>query len=219
MKKILFILLLPVFALAQVENRIPQYIFKNNLSVMRSANNDTSAAFQIGESITNKGFGLPRVNGTATIIGTPIEGLFLYDLTRKQITYWNGTKYVYPTDSISASGGTTWLQGTGVPSNSLGENGNYYIDTATQNYYFKDGGVWSLAGTMGGSAGLPGVISVLDIPARNAIPEENRYLGMLVFVESEDRHYTLKGGLTNSNWALFETGSTGGSSKIPVINY
>lgn len=63
---------------------------------------------------------------------------------------WNllGTalEAVYGTPPIS-----TWLHGTGVPSDSLGINGDFYIHTATSDIYYKSSGTWGapIANIMG----------------------------------------------------------------------
>lgn len=45
-----------------------------------------------------------------------------------------------------------------------------------------------------------GVISVLDLTERDAIPEESRELGMLVYAQDTQTYYTLKDGLENTDW-------------------
>jgi hypothetical protein len=35
-----------------------------------------------------------------------------------------------------------WLLGQGIPSDDLGENGNFYIDTLTYDIYQKENGSW-----------------------------------------------------------------------------
>lgn len=51
----------------------------------------------------------------------------------------------------------------------------------------------------GGGSGS-GVISVLDLTERDAIPEESRELGMLVYAQDTQTYYTLKDGLENTDW-------------------
>lgn len=46
---------------------------------------------------------------------------------------------------------------------------------------------------------------------RNNIPLAERFPGMIVYVTSENKHYTLKGGTTNGDWVEF---SEGGSINI-----
>lgn len=51
---------------------------------------------------------------------------------------------------------TVWLNGAGVPSNTLGYNGDYYLDTLTGDIYWKQAGVFvylmTISGGSGGSA-------------------------------------------------------------------
>lgn len=53
----------------------------------------------------------------------------------------------------NGTNGATWRFGSGVPSNSLGVNGDLYIDTATNNYYAKVSGAYVLQGNLGGTNG------------------------------------------------------------------
>lgn len=36
-----------------------------------------------------------------------------------------------------------WHSGSGVPSSDIGKDGDFYLDTATKDIYFKDSGVWA----------------------------------------------------------------------------
>jgi len=49
-----------------------------------------------------------------------------------------------PAGSPGASGasGTTWYEGSGVPNNTFGINGDFYLDTSTGNIYQKAVGTW-----------------------------------------------------------------------------
>ena len=49
-----------------------------------------------------------------------------------------------------------WLNGQGVPSNTLGVNGNYYIDTLTDNVYYKEYDSWQLQLNIKGDTGDTG---------------------------------------------------------------
>lgn len=56
---------------------------------------------------------------------------------------------------------------------------------------------------------------VLDITERNSIPTERRKEGMLVYVKTPTpTMYQLVGGITNSDWEVFNTGGGGGSTEI-----
>ncbi len=54
-----------------------------------------------------------------------------------------------------------------------------------------------------------------DITDRNLIPELNRIEGMLVYVQSDAKYYTLSGGITNSDWIEVTLG--GGSTTTREI--
>jgi hypothetical protein len=62
-------------------------------------------------------------------------------------------------------------------------------------------------------------MSVADITARDAILVGRRYLGMQVFVVADTKTYTLKIGLTNSDWVEFGAGTSGGgvSTSSPQV--
>jgi hypothetical protein len=49
-----------------------------------------------------------------------------------------------------------WLNGSGAPDVSLGEEGDYYLDNDTGDVYFKTGGVWTLVSNIEGPEGPPG---------------------------------------------------------------
>jgi len=51
---------------------------------------------------------------------------------------------------------SVWLNGSGVPSASLGVNGNYYLDTATGDVYFKEDDAWSVVMNIVGADGADG---------------------------------------------------------------
>ena len=44
-----------------------------------------------------------------------------------------------------------WLNGTGVPAAGLGNDGDYYLDDATGDYYTKVTGAWVLQGNLQGA--------------------------------------------------------------------
>jgi hypothetical protein len=53
--------------------------------------------------------------------------------------------------------GTTWRVDTGAPSDSLGDNGDFYINTATSDVYYKASGTYSIIGNIGVSAPSSGM--------------------------------------------------------------
>lgn len=51
--------------------------------------------------------------------------------------------------------------------------------------------------------GLGGLRSVADIAARNDIPALRRQIGMMVYVQSEQKYYYLLSGTGNQDWVVF----------------
>ena len=60
-----------------------------------------------------------------------------------------------------------------------------------------------------------GIESVQTEEERNNIPIENRYLGMICYVQDEGRYFNLTEGLDNEYWQEFKTG--GGGNIMPSI--
>ena len=63
-----------------------------------------------------------------------------------------------PTGATGTPGtpGSVWREGTGAPSNSLGVNGDYYLDGSTGNVYLKASGAYSVAANIQGPQGPTG---------------------------------------------------------------
>lgn len=65
-----------------------------------------------------------------------------------------------------------------------------------------------------------------DLNGRNTIGNAQRYIGLEVYVISEDKKYRLVGGTTNSDWVEIDQGGAGGGATSslligtdPVINW
>lgn len=61
------------------------------------------------------------------------------------------------TDGSDGTNGAVWRNGSGVPSNALGVDGDYYLDNATGNVYAKAAGVYTIATNLKGPDGTDGV--------------------------------------------------------------
>lgn len=94
------------------------------------------------------------------------------------ITYSNGTTSTFTvtngqngeqgnTGEVGPAGkdGTSMLTGSGVPSSSLGNDGDSYINLSNCDYYVKENGEWVLKGNIKGSDGKNGQDAVQYIPA------------------------------------------------------
>lgn len=60
--------------------------------------------------------------------------------------------------------GTVWYHGSGVPSNGLGINGDYYIDDDNQNTYWKQADAWALIFNIKGAPGIQGTMGEMGPP-------------------------------------------------------
>ena len=56
----------------------------------------------------------------------------------------------------AGSPGTIWRHGSGAPSNSLGVDGDFYVDTVTDFYYQRASGVYTQVGALKGDTGAAG---------------------------------------------------------------
>jgi hypothetical protein len=65
--------------------------------------------------------------------------------------------------------GTIWRVGNGVPSNTLGKNGDFYLDASTDNVYEKVGGTYLLVANFKGQKGNPGNPGNPGTPGRDGI--------------------------------------------------
>ena len=52
--------------------------------------------------------------------------------------------------------GATWLTGSGAPNNTLGKDGDLYLDTSTSDVYQKEDGTWTLITNIKGETGADG---------------------------------------------------------------
>lgn len=57
-------------------------------------------------------------------------------------------------DGLDGQDGATILNGSGVPSAGTGSDGDYYLDTASNDFYEKAAGAWSVVGNFTGDTGL-----------------------------------------------------------------
>jgi hypothetical protein len=89
---ILMVLFVTSTAVGQQINPVPDYIFRNSMSVGRNAPTDTSAYFSIGPRFgATRGFMPPMVVDTAAVTGTKRNGLLIYSIQRNSFLYWDST--------------------------------------------------------------------------------------------------------------------------------
>ena len=59
-------------------------------------------------------------------------------------------------DGGDGKDGSSWLSGSSKPTNSLGKDGDYYLNTSTNDLYFKENGEWKFLSSINGEDGEDG---------------------------------------------------------------
>jgi len=91
---------------AQQVNPVPDYVFRNQMSVGRNAVTDTAAYISIGPRYgANKGLMPPIVSDTAAITGVKRNGLLIFSVQRNNFQYWDSINSKWA--SVTASIDTT----------------------------------------------------------------------------------------------------------------
>jgi hypothetical protein len=75
--------------------------------------------------------------------------------------------------TIPGSPGSVWRDGSGVPSNSLGINNDYYLDDATGNVYLKAAGSYIFVANIKGNTGSTGATGSAGLNSTIAGPQGN----------------------------------------------
>jgi hypothetical protein len=135
-----------------------------------NANSSGAAIFDVllnGATIFPGGTGRPQINASAntgsvtgltqavvrgdkirvTIVSAPVGGIGgkLYIV----LLFEDGT-------SVAGAPGAVWRDGAGVPSNSLGIDGDYYLRTSNGDVYARASGAYTVVGNIKGAAGAAG---------------------------------------------------------------
>jgi len=179
---------------------------------------------------------LSTPDGVGTYIlsgsGTPlnplgVNGDYYRNTTNEDLWYKQaGIWHLLGTLNASAAGivpGTLFLEGSGAPASLLGENGNYYRDSATSDVYYKSGGSWTNVGNWGATppAGTT-ILTGTGVPS-GAVGVDGNY-----FRDEDTEDIYLKESTTwrkVGNWAgspapVFEVGTwdmTGGTvAYVPL---
>ena len=80
------------------------------------------------------------------------NGLLIFDIDEKLFYYWHHPGW----KAVDTEAGTSWRSGTEAPQNSLGVNGDYYLNVIDGNVYRKDNGVYGIALSIKGEVGPVG---------------------------------------------------------------
>lgn len=88
----------------------------------------------------------------------PAAGEPIFAIDTKVLKIGDGVTHYTSLTSISGTGGTgtEWHDGSGPPSNVIGKNGDYYLNTANGDVWKKLSGVYALTGNIQGPEGDQG---------------------------------------------------------------
>ncbi len=148
----------------------------NGLNGTNGATGATGATGPQGIQGIQGATGAAGANGNTLLSGTTapssgigVNGDFYYDTVAKNFygpkasgSWPSGVNIIGPTGATGATGaagtnGNTVLHGSGAPSNGLGVNGDFYIDTAANTIYGpKASGVWASGVSLVGPTGATG---------------------------------------------------------------
>jgi hypothetical protein len=70
------------------------------------------------------------------------------------------------TNGSNGTNGATWRTGSGAPSNTLGSDGDLYLDTATSNVWQRASGTYSIIDNIKGAAGAAGAVGPRGLSTR-----------------------------------------------------
>jgi hypothetical protein len=93
------------------------------------------------------------INGTNGTNGLTPEFRMSGTLFQWKYTTDAGWTTLFDFASIAGLDGSSFLQGSGVPSNALGENGDSYLNIANGDVYLKSAGTWAVTGNIKGASG------------------------------------------------------------------
>jgi hypothetical protein len=101
-----------VWSYGQQINAVPDYVFRNQMSVGRNAVTDTAAYFSIGPRYgAVRGMMPPMVVDTASVSGNKRNGLLIFSIQKNKFLYWDsvGSKWA----EMAGTAGSA-ITGTGV---------------------------------------------------------------------------------------------------------
>ncbi len=96
----------------------------------------------------NAGIQLSNLTDTQRAALSALNGMLIYNSTLSCVQYYNGGW-----TTLAAGAAASWYNGSGSPSSTLGNNGDYYLNTANGNIYQKSAGSWSVLYSYPSSSG------------------------------------------------------------------
>jgi hypothetical protein len=110
----------------------------------------------------NAGVQLSNLTDTQRAALTALEGMLIYNSTLSCVQFYNGAWL-----TLGAGGSAGWWNGSGAPASSLGNNGDYYLNTANGSIYQKSSGAWAVIYANGATLGSTLTFTPLLNPAIN----------------------------------------------------
>lgn len=105
------------------------------------------------------------INGTNGADGLTAEFRVTGTLFQWKYTTDVGWTTLFDFSTIAGLNGTSFLQGSGVPSNGDGSNGDSYLNVDNGDIYLKTSGTWNLTGNIHGADGVAVIFSnAEDVP-------------------------------------------------------
>ncbi len=136
-------------ALGKFENRMALNDAKVSASGYVKADGSVAMAGMLNFTGTgNAGIQLSNLTDTQRAALSALNGMLIYNSTLSCVQYYNGG---WTTLAAGAAG--SWYNGSGSPSSTLGNNGDYYLNTANGNIYQKSAGSWSVIYSYPSSSG------------------------------------------------------------------
>jgi hypothetical protein len=116
---------------------------------------------------TNQGILVPHLTTvqrqafSITLVAFPSpdnEGMLIFDSTEKYFYYWKEGNWVKIAEGIAgAAGGAEWFSGSGLPLQTLGKNGDFYLNADNGDVYQKENLSFVKKMNITGPAGLAGL--------------------------------------------------------------
>lgn len=148
-------------ALGKLENRVALDDAKLTGADRVKLDGSTAMTGMLNFSGTgHAGLQLNNLTDTQRAALTALDGMLIYNTTLSAVQYYNGA---WLTLGIGATSG--WFNGTGAPSATIGNNGDYYLNTTNGSIYQKSSGAWSVIYAYGATLGGKLTFSPLLTPS------------------------------------------------------
>ncbi|MCL2540414.1 MAG: hypothetical protein FWE53_03170 [Firmicutes bacterium] len=121
----------------------------------------------------------------------------------------NNYAIIFSGNKFTITAAPTFLTGTVNPANTLGNNGDTYLNTATQDVFIKNSGTWAKAGNLKGMDGEngtdgKGIVSIIKIGTSGLVDTYT-----ITFTDSTTTTFTITNGQGGTNGINGQDGTDG----------